>query len=309
MINEQDVKGNTPLHLATIKRQTTIVTAFVCLGGNLRLKNNDGQTAMDIAETNLQSSYKFSEVRLISIVTMIYYTYELFKAFPYIIFVSFLLQRLILLALTWAQKPWFVPFVPRIGNRSTPTATNPDANTYKKLVNTLLVVTTLLVTVTLATAFTILGGYASTGENIGMATLAKKTTFQVFIICNTLAMGASVVALVFLLLAQLGDINRVATFVEFALNYLMIALCAMPISFTTGVVLVVSHIPKLSKTIMIIAAVLLSPIPVLLFPFYLQYIVFLLIYVPYRYVKDYFLHQMYLALYILHGGIRTCSSL
>ncbi|CAH8272466.1 unnamed protein product [Arabidopsis lyrata] len=265
MINEQDVKGNTPLHLATIKRQATIVTAFVCLGGNLRLKNNDGQTAMDIAETNLQSSYKFSE-------------------------------RLILLALTWAQKPWFVPFVPRIGNRSAPTATNPDANTYKKLVNTLLVVT-----VTLATAFTIPGGYASTGENIGMATLAKKTTFQVFIICNTLAMGASVVALVFLLLAQLGDINRVATFVEFALNYLMIALCAMPISFTTGVVLVVSHIPKLSKTIMIIAAVLLSPIPVLLFPFYLQYIVFLLIYVPYRYVKDYFLHQMYLALYILHG--------
>ncbi|KAG7556742.1 Ankyrin repeat-containing domain [Arabidopsis suecica] len=271
MINEQDVNGNTPLHLATIRRQATIVTAFFCLGvGNLCLENNVGQTAMDIAETNLQSSYKFSE-------------------------------RLILLALTWAQKPMFVPFVPRIGNRSAPTATNPDANTYKKLVNTLLVVTTLLVTVTLATAFTIPGGYNSTGENIGMATLAKKTTFQVFIICNTLAMGASVVALVFLLLAQLGDINRVATFVEFALNYLMIALCAMPISFTTGVVLVVSHIPKLSKTIMIIAAVLLSPIPVLLFPFYLQYIVFLLIYVPYRYVKDYFLHQMYLALYILHG--------
>lgn len=52
MMNEQDINGNTPLHLATKHRYPIVVNMLTWNDGiNLRALNNEGFTALDIAET------------------------------------------------------------------------------------------------------------------------------------------------------------------------------------------------------------------------------------------------------------------
>jgi len=66
LIMEQDVDGNTPLHLATLTwrpRTVNILNKFT-LGNHLHIRNKDGLSALDIAESNLQSNYVFREVYL-----------------------------------------------------------------------------------------------------------------------------------------------------------------------------------------------------------------------------------------------------
>lgn len=64
MGNEQDVDGNTPLHLAAIKWLHHVI--FILFGASteksMDTRNNDGLTALGIAESNLQPHYIFQEV-------------------------------------------------------------------------------------------------------------------------------------------------------------------------------------------------------------------------------------------------------
>lgn len=61
LIKEQDVNGNTPLHLATIhwRPRTTFAMTNPKI---LNIQNKDGLTSLDIAEINLQSDYVLREV-------------------------------------------------------------------------------------------------------------------------------------------------------------------------------------------------------------------------------------------------------
>ena len=76
LASEQDVDGNTPLHLATIKWRPRAVCE---LGGqeNLLIQNNRGLTALDIAESKLKPHYIYREVCLI-------YFFFLFPRIDYI---------------------------------------------------------------------------------------------------------------------------------------------------------------------------------------------------------------------------------
>lgn len=76
---------------------------------------------------------------------------------------------------------------------------------YKDNVNALLLVATLVATVTFAAGFTIPGGFSSSPPNMAMAILANELDFCYFLVCNTLAMQCSVVTIVALIWAQLGD--------------------------------------------------------------------------------------------------------
>lgn len=87
----------------------------------------------------------------------------------------------------------------------------PNKKSYKDRVNTLLVVTTLVATVTFAAGFTMPGGYNNSGPRDGKAILLTQLMFQVFVICNTMAMYSSVLVAVTLIWAQLGDIILVFT--------------------------------------------------------------------------------------------------
>ena len=65
LINERDKDGNTPLHLATKHWHPKLVSALTWDNKvDLRLVNNDGLTALDIAECYIENSSTFRQVCL-----------------------------------------------------------------------------------------------------------------------------------------------------------------------------------------------------------------------------------------------------
>jgi len=66
LMEEQDMDGNTPLHLATINwrpKTVRMLTKFLSIRKKLLDKHNSvGLRPLDIAEINLQSDYVFREV-------------------------------------------------------------------------------------------------------------------------------------------------------------------------------------------------------------------------------------------------------
>ncbi|KAL0001906.1 hypothetical protein SO802_015687 [Lithocarpus litseifolius] len=111
---------------------------------------------------------------------------------------------------------------------------------YKDRANTLLLVSTLVDTVTFAARFTIPGGYNSSGEDQGMATMLSDNIFYGFIFCNTIAMFSSIFVAVTLIWAQLGDIHLVLIALRAALPLLGVALATMSLAVLAGIYLVVS---------------------------------------------------------------------
>ncbi|EOA15038.1 hypothetical protein CARUB_v10028393mg, partial [Capsella rubella] len=161
MMNEQDVNGNTPLHLATKHRHPMVVNILTWKDGiNLATLNNDGFTALDIAEALKDDN-----------------TYVLHK-------------RLTWMALVSAGAPHGLK--PVISNVTPTRIPNPEK--YKNSVNTLMVIATLVATVTYSAGFTLPGGYNSSAPDLGMAALVNRMNFKVFLLFNSIAMCSSVKA-------------------------------------------------------------------------------------------------------------------
>ncbi|KAK1371773.1 hypothetical protein POM88_037865 [Heracleum sosnowskyi] len=80
----------------------------------------------------------------------------------------------------------------------------------KDRVNTLLLVATLIATVTFAAGFTMPGGYSNSEPDKGKATLLNKLTFQMFVICDTIAMYCAIMVAVTLIWAQLDVLHLVS---------------------------------------------------------------------------------------------------
>ncbi|KAK7845058.1 protein ACCELERATED CELL DEATH 6 [Quercus suber] len=225
LINDTDKDGNTPLHLATMHWHAKLVSAFTWdKKVDLTLINSEGLTALDIAECSIGNTFTFR-------------------------------QRLTLIPLRAAG-------VPR----------NPSANTRRQFstrleaqktdickdkVNTLLLVSTVVATVTFAAGFSIPGGYNSSGEDSGTATLITHKFFHVFIFCDTIAMYTSVVVAVTLIWAQLGDVHLVLIALKTASPLLGVALATMSLAFLAAVYLVVSTLNWLANVIMIMGLVFL----------------------------------------------------
>uniref|UniRef100_A0A0D3DT43 PGG domain-containing protein n=1 Tax=Brassica oleracea var. oleracea TaxID=109376 RepID=A0A0D3DT43_BRAOL len=94
---------------------------------------------------------------------------------------------------------------------------------------------------TFTAGLTLPGGYNGSAPNLGMAVLTKKTAFQVFLVCDTLAMYCSIIIIVALLWAQLGDISIILKAFYMALPFLGLALTSMSIAFMAGTYAAVSH--------------------------------------------------------------------
>lgn len=66
LINQQDKEGNTPLHLATIYQHPRVVKYFTWQKKtNLMVLNNEGMTALDIAECTMEAVASFHGVSLL----------------------------------------------------------------------------------------------------------------------------------------------------------------------------------------------------------------------------------------------------
>ncbi|CAA7047018.1 unnamed protein product [Microthlaspi erraticum] len=210
LANEQDVDGNTPLHLAIIKWRPR---AARCLVGqeNLFIQNNSGLTALDIAELNIKPNYIFRE--RLTIVVLVHGHFENDA------------KCIHTMKLTRPSVP-----LERGGN--------------KDFINALIVVAALVATVTFSAGFTTPGGFKSTSSpNLGVAVLANDNRLHVFLGCDTVAMGSSVIAVVSLIWAQLGDPALFRSSVNLALPLLCFSLLWMANAYFSAMMITVGPVP------------------------------------------------------------------
>jgi hypothetical protein len=143
----------------------------------------------------------------------------------------------------------------------------------KDSVNLLSVMAVLVATVSFAAALTVPGGFNSSDygpAGPGMATLADKKMFQVFIICDTIAMSFSIIGALILLWSQLY--GMVSATLKYVLHCLIISLLQLSIAFIAAVCLVVSKVHWLTYIVLIVGYLLLGCILIIygvwFFPFW-----------------------------------------
>ncbi|XP_058217963.1 protein ACCELERATED CELL DEATH 6-like [Rhododendron vialii] len=236
LLNEKDDEGNTPLHVATICGHPRIVRA---LTGDerviLELGNDDGLTALDIAEEYMERMASFR-------------------------------KRLTWMALRVAGAPRSPHANVSKTKKPSSAGQNSELENYKDKVNVVLLVATLVAAVTFTAGFTVPGGYNNSNPDQGMATMLAKVKFQEFVICDTVAMYSSIIVTVTLIWAQLGDLSSMRVALKLAVPLLGIALAMMSIAFMAGVYLVVSKLHWLGNIILVMGTNVLIVLALLFVP-------------------------------------------
>ncbi|XP_027099214.1 protein ACCELERATED CELL DEATH 6-like [Coffea arabica] len=121
---------------------------------------------------------------------------------------------------------------------------NPDeVKRVEKLAANYSIVATLIATVTFAAGFTIPGGYYSDGPHTGMAVLSKKAAFITFVISDSLAMFASIAAVLGLtVLFQTKNHRLKLAIVRINRKRIFGAVMLMMIAFLTGLCAVLPNL-------------------------------------------------------------------
>ncbi|KAK1371780.1 Protein accelerated cell death 6 [Heracleum sosnowskyi] len=208
---------------------------------DLGLVNIDGLTALDVAEENMEAMTSYR-------------------------------QRLTWMALKSAgTERAKLKNKPGLEKLKSATYETYNMDFSKDRVNTLLLVSTLIATVTFAAGFTMPGGYSISEPDQGMATLLNKLTFQVFVICDTIAMYCAIMVAVTLIWAQLGDLTLVLNALKVGIPLLGISLTMMLLAFMAGVYLVVSKLVWLANVVMILGIISLACLLSLFIPLNLPY--------------------------------------
>ncbi|KAH7839960.1 hypothetical protein Vadar_010698 [Vaccinium darrowii] len=112
---------------------------------------------------------------------------------------------------------------------------SPDED-MKPYINTMSVVAALIATLTFAAAFTMPGGYDSSGE----ATLAKKAALWVFILSDALAMCCSITVVSLLWRAMVVEQDLQFVLINASVTLLHIALLATLVAFVSGLFAVIA---------------------------------------------------------------------
>ncbi|KAF7822445.1 protein ACCELERATED CELL DEATH 6-like [Senna tora] len=221
LLNQKDKNGNTPLHLASkylFPKVLLLLTQEKSL--NVNLLNNDGMTARDIVMFIRRTPPTMRELLSYAILNSI--------GSP----LSEKGRRL----------------------RRSPSK-RPQVEWIKDRVSTILVVAILVSTVTFAGGYTVPGGlYSSENkdiEKIGKATLVNRRMFQIFTICDVIAMYSSTMGAFILLWAQLGDFHLAFSATYVALCLLGLALVTMSVAFMAAIHVVVETLPWLAYSVMI----------------------------------------------------------
>ena len=115
------------------------------------------------------------------------------------------------------------------------------------------VIAALVATVTFAAGLTVPGGFNSSDNgptSQGLATLGNKWAFQVFIVCDSMAMYCSIIG-AFLLIWSLIARDVAESAIDWALKLVVAAIFAMSVAFVSATYLVVSNISWLAYLILV----------------------------------------------------------
>ncbi|CAH8313240.1 unnamed protein product [Eruca vesicaria subsp. sativa] len=209
LINEQDVEGNTPLHLASINSHPKVVSLFIHDNRvGLKVLNHKGFTTLDAAE-------------------------EYMAAIPS------LQQWLIWVALVSAGTTR----APRVRLKAESPTTEEDftLKMYKDRVNTLLVVATLVATMAFAAGLSVPLGYNSTEFKSNVKHYYRESAFHAFVICNSIAVYSAVISTVALIGTQLADMKCMMTTFKFIVPLLGFSIISMSLAFVSGLYLVLGQ--------------------------------------------------------------------
>ncbi|KAL0301468.1 UNVERIFIED_CONTAM: protein ACCELERATED CELL DEATH 6 [Sesamum radiatum] len=201
----------------------------------LKLLNNNRQTALDIAEEQMEMGLASFQKRLTCMVLRVVGAPQA------------------------CQPKTSRSTSVRLGDQS-------ETESWRDKVNVILLVATVIATVTFQAGFTIPGGYNSTNPDQGLATMIEKVKFQEFVICNTIALYSSIIVAVTLIWAQLGDPSSMQVALKLALPLLGIALAMMSIAFLAGVYLVVSKLCWLANVVLLLGSFFLVVLVVIFVP-------------------------------------------
>ncbi|XP_054789840.1 protein ACCELERATED CELL DEATH 6-like [Prosopis cineraria] len=224
-INEKDLNGDTPLHLAS--KYLHVWTLFHLSQDkriNVNLVNDQGLTARDI----VRRQSKFPRTRIE------------FVASKILKFAGGSLKQIKRGPKPVANKEWNV---------------NDGANT-------LIIVAVLVATVTFAAGFTVPGGVHSSDDSVpkerGMAVLTDQTLFKIFMTFNTIAMYCSTFGSIILLWRHLGDRRLSIRAYRISKIFVQLALGTMPVAFMAAIRLTVSNNSLLADLTSIIAFIFIS---------------------------------------------------
>ncbi|CAI9089425.1 OLC1v1023997C1 [Oldenlandia corymbosa var. corymbosa] len=225
LLNARDDDGNTPLHVATIYGHPKVVSTLMWDNRvNLKVENNEGLTAHDIAEEQMKP--------------------EMLSFRKHMTWMALRLVDTPRAPNTIFNKTMH----PIIGNHSK------NTENFRDKVNVILLVATLVATVTFTAGFTVPGGTNNSDPDQGIANMLEKVKFQAFVICDSLAMYISIIVAVILLWAQLADQKSMYVALKLALPLLGIALAMMSIAFMAGMYLVVSKLGWLAKLVLLLGS-------------------------------------------------------
>ncbi|KAF8016806.1 hypothetical protein BT93_H2118 [Corymbia citriodora subsp. variegata] len=211
LINAKDKDGNTPLHVATKQWQPEVLLSLTRdKRVNLEHVNHENSTALDIVDGQLEEIGGPLHQRLTRT-----------------ILVSAGAHKSKDKAIRWSED---------FGPQKEP----PEIDTLKSHAEVRMVVATLIAGVTFAAGFSVPGGYNSSEPNAGIATLLNKPMYDVFMICNSVAMYSSIIAVVILLWTQINDSHAVLRALGMTRLPLLIALATMSVAFMAGVYVTIS---------------------------------------------------------------------